>query len=63
MWKAICEVIQEASSSVKNNPVRAIGVAVLGEAITPIDVHLQPLYNTLPSVGRSLPGAGRLVAA
>jgi xylulokinase len=50
IWTAVTEVIREVAAQVSLDPIQAIGVAVLGEAITPIDSHLRPLYNTLPSV-------------
>jgi xylulokinase len=50
MWAAIRQVIIEANTQVQSDPVQAVGVAVLGEAVTPIDPQLNPLYNTLPSV-------------
>lgn len=49
-WKAVCDVIQQASADVATDPVKAIGCSVLGEAVTPIDKSYRPLYNTLPSV-------------
>jgi xylulokinase len=50
MWQAVCDVIRQASAEVTTDPIQAIGCAVLGEAITPIDNRQRPLYNTLPSV-------------
>jgi len=50
MWKAVREVICQAASGVANDPVKAIGCSVLGEAVTPVDKNHRPLYNTLPSV-------------
>jgi xylulokinase len=50
MWTAVTDVIKEASTLAKADPVQAVGVAVLGEAITPIGSDLKPLYNSLPSV-------------
>jgi xylulokinase len=50
IWKAVCDVIRQASVEVKTDPVKAIGCSVLGEAVTPIDASYRPLYNTLPSV-------------
>ena len=50
MWKAVCDVIRQASTQVTTDPVKAIGCSVLGEAITPVDKSYRPLYNTMPSV-------------
>lgn len=50
IWKAICEVIRQVASEVSTDPIKAIGVSALGEAVTPIDKDLRPLYNTVPSV-------------
>jgi xylulokinase len=50
MWKAVCDVIRKVAGEVATDPIKAIGVSVLGEAVTPIDKDLRPLYNTVPSV-------------
>lgn len=50
IWTAVTDVIREVAAQVSLDPVRAIGVAVLGEAVTPIDSQFRPLCNTLPSV-------------
>ncbi|OGR24245.1 MAG: hypothetical protein A2139_11235 [Desulfobacca sp. RBG_16_60_12] len=50
MWKAVCDVMRQASAEVATDPVQAIGCSVLGEAVTPVDRSPHPLYNTLPSV-------------
>jgi xylulokinase len=46
----VCDVIRQTSAGVATDPVQALGCSVLGEAVTPIDRNLRPLYNTLPSV-------------
>ena len=50
IWQAVCEVIRQVAGEVSTDPIQAIGVSVLGEAVTPIDKDLRPLYNTVPSV-------------
>jgi xylulokinase len=50
IWKAVSEVIHQVAGEVSTDPIKAIGVSVLGEAVTPIDKDLRPLYNTVPSV-------------
>jgi xylulokinase len=50
IWKAVGEVIRQVSAEVATDPIKAIGVSALGEAVTPIDKDFRPLYNTIPSV-------------
>jgi xylulokinase len=50
MWEAVRQVIGEVGAQTGKDAVQAIGVAVLGEAVTPVDAQGRPLYNCLPSV-------------
>lgn len=46
VWAAVTEVIRESAAQTKD-PIQALAFSALGEAVTPVDVHGEPLDNTL----------------
>jgi len=58
VWSLVKEVIKEVTSSsrLKYDPVKAMAVSALGEAVTPIDNSGNPLYHTIIALdSRAIP--------
>ncbi len=51
VWEAFLEVVRNAANVTnKTDPIEAVSLSVLGEAVTPVDNKGQPLSNTLVSM-------------
>lgn len=46
VWESVTEVLRESAGRARE-PIQAIAFSALGEAVTPVDVHGEPLDNTL----------------
>jgi len=52
IWDCTQKVIREVASKTKRDPVKAIGLSVLGEAVTPVARDGKPLCNSITAVDR-----------
>lgn len=50
IWDAVMDAVKEVATKTRLDPVKAIGLSVLGEAVTPIDKAGEALYNSITSV-------------
>jgi len=52
IWRSTKHVIRQVALNTKKDPIQAIGLSVLGEAVTPIGKDGKPLYNSITAVDR-----------
>ncbi len=52
IWKCSTEVIREVALKTKKDPIKALSLSVLGEAVTPLGKDGKPLCNSITSVDK-----------
>ena len=52
IWRFTEEVIREIALKTKEDPIKALSLSVLGEAVTPLGRDGEPLYNSITSIDK-----------
>ena len=52
IWRSTTEVIREVALKTRKDPIKALSLSVLGEAVTPLGKDGKALYNSITSVDK-----------